>query len=155
MTGNRGFTLIELMITIAVFALLLAIGAPLTRAWSDSAHQREAASLLQQGLSRAKATALRNVGGVLNPEPAAVLCHSGQTLMLFQLDKGQSVDCTAVKGSLWSAVLPGSASLQSQGSEMSCVAFDNRGLPVSGSSCATTTLQVLAGNESALDVQLI
>lgn len=155
MSSRRGFTLIELMITIAVFALLLAIGAPMTKAWSDSAYQREAAGLLQQGLSRARASALRNEGGVLNPAAAAVLCRSGPTLTLLQLDKGQSIDCTSTLGKLWSATLPASATVQSAGSDMACVAFDNRGLPISGTACATSTLQVLAGNESALDVQLI
>ena len=143
------------MITLAVLGILLAVGVPLTRAWNDSAYQREAAGLLQQGISRAKATALRNEGGVQNSAPAAVLCLSSQSLKLFKLDKGQGVDCSATSNSLWSAALPNSATIKVQGSNFTCVAFDNRGLVAKGTACSTTTLQVLAGDESAFDVPLI
>lgn len=155
MKRSRGFSLIELMITLAVLGILLAVGVPLTRAWSDSAYQREAAGLLQQGISRTKATALRNEGGVQNSAPAAVLCLSSQSLKLFKLDKGQGIDCSATSNSLWSAALPSSATIKVQGSNFTCVAFDNRGLVAKGTACSTTTLQVLAGDESAFDVPLI
>ncbi len=87
---SRGFTLIELMITIALFGLLLFVGVPLTQSWTNSSYQRDAAGLLKQGISRAKATALRNQGAVQDTAPAAVLCHSGQNLKLFRLNAGQS-----------------------------------------------------------------
>lgn len=155
MKPARGFSLIELMITLVVLGVLLAVGVPLTRAWSDSAYQREAAGLLQQGISRAKATAQRNEGGVQNTAPAAVLCLTQQSLKLFKLDKGQSIDCNATSAILWTAVLPSSATVQLQSGSFTCVAFDNRGLVAEGTACSTTTLQVMAGNESAFDVPLI
>lgn len=155
MKRQRGFSLIELMVTLAVLGILLVVGVPLTKAWSDSAYQREAAGLLQQGVSRAKATALRNEGGVQSSAPAAVLCYSNQVLKLFTLTKGQSIDCSSTSDSLWSATLPGTTGVKSQGNNFTCVAFDNRGLVVTGTACSTTTLQVTVGSESALDVQLI
>ena len=155
MTPLRGFSLIELIITLAVLGMLLAVGVPLTRAWSDSAYQREAAGQLQQGLSRAKATALRNKGGVQNTAPAAVLCLSQQELTLFTLEKDQGIDCSATSNILWSAALPASATIKTSNSNFTCVAFDNRGLVAEGTACSTTPLQVLAGDESAFDVPLI
>ena len=82
MTNSRGFTLIELMITITLFGILLFVGVPLTQSWTNSAYQRDAAGLLKQGLSRAKSIALRNQGKVQDTAPAAILCRSGQTLNL-------------------------------------------------------------------------
>lgn len=149
MSREQGFSLIELIITLAVLGILLMVGVPLTRAWSDSAYQREAAGLLQQGISRAKATALRNKGGAQNTSPAAILCLSESKLTVRELGSCSAGDI------LWSVALPSSATVTAQKKNLSCVAFDNRGLVVEGTSCSTTTLQVSVGNESAFDVPLI
>ncbi|QXI27862.1 pilus assembly FimT family protein [Pseudomonas vanderleydeniana] len=151
----RGFTLIELMITITLLGLILFVGVPLTQSWTNSSYQRDAAGLLKQGISRAKATALRNQGAVQDNAPAAVLCRSGQSLKLFSLNTGQSIDCTATSQPLWSTPIPAVAGIKVAGVDMACVAFSNRGLAVSGSTCTTGTLQVTAGSESSVDVPLI
>ncbi len=151
---TKGFTLIELMITIAIFGILLAIGAPFTKAWSDSAKQREAAGVLKQGISRAKATALRNPEGARDDVAAAALCRSGQTLKLFKM--ATSVDCTSSATPLWTAQLPASVGVKVGGSDVSCVAFNSRGLPVvGGNACTTASIDVTAGSESTFNVPII
>ncbi|MBD8495544.1 prepilin-type N-terminal cleavage/methylation domain-containing protein [Pseudomonas syringae] len=156
MKRNRGFTLIELMITLAVFSLMVTMGAQLTRSWVDSARQRDVAGLLKQGISRAKATALRNPGGALNSWPAAALCRSGQVLKLYSVTDQASINCASTSNILWQASLPGAATIQAGGTDISCVAFNSRGLPVNGSaSCTTSTISVTVGNESAVDVEII
>jgi len=149
---GRGFTLIELMITIALFGLLLLVGVPLTQSWTNSGYQRDAAGLLKQGISRAKAIALRNQGKVQDTAPAAVLCRSGQNLKLYSLSA--AIDCTATT-QIWSTSLPSAAVIQTGGVDLVCIAFNNRGLAVSSGSCTTTTVQVTAGSESSVDVPLI
>lgn len=156
MRRAKGFTLIELMITIAIFGILLFVGAPFTKAWGDSANQREAAGLLQQGISRAKATALRNPGKALDDAPAAALCRSGQALKLFSVANAQSIDCSATTNVLWTAQIPASAVVQASGADIACIAFNSRGLPVAGgNACTTSTINVTAGSESALNVPII
>lgn len=153
---TSGFTLIELMVTIAIFGILLFIGVPLTKAWTDSANQRNAAGLLKHGISRAKATALRNPGAALDNAPAAVLCRSGQTLNLFSIANAQSINCASTSNILWTAQLPASTSAQAAGAEITCVAFNSRGLAVvGGSACTTTAIDVIVGSESALNVLII
>lgn len=152
---SRGFTLIELMITITLFALLLVVGVPLTQSWTNSAYQRDAAGLLKQGLSRTKSIALRNQGKVQDTAPAAVLCLSGQSLKLLSLTSGQSIDCTVTTPILWSTPLPAAAVIQVANVNLACVAFNNRGFPVSSGSCTTGTIQVTAGSEAAVNVPLI
>ncbi len=149
---DRGFTLIELMITIAVFGLLLLVGVPLTQSWTNSGYQRDAAGLLKQGISRAKSIALRNQGAVQDTAPAAVLCRSGQSLKLYSLSA--AIDCTATTP-IWSTSLPSAAVIQTGGVDLVCIAFNNRGFAVSSGSCTTTTVQVTAGSESSVDVPLI
>ncbi|MEB0150624.1 prepilin-type N-terminal cleavage/methylation domain-containing protein [Pseudomonas sp. CCC2.2] len=152
---SRGFTLIEVMITITVLGILLFVGVPLTQAWSNSGYQRDAAGLLKQGISRTKAMALRNPGGVQNAAPAAALCRSGQTLKLFSITIGQSIDCSLTTNILWRSSIPTTASIQASGVDVKCIAFNNQGLPLSVNSCTTTTIQVTAGSENAVDVPII
>lgn len=142
------------MVTVSIFGVLLAIGAPFTKSWSDSAHQREAAGVLKQGISRAKATALRNPDGARDDAAAAALCHSGQTLKLFKT--ATSVDCTSSATPLWSAQLPAAVGVSSSGSTVSCVAFNSHGLPVAGGvGCTLSTIDITAGSESAFNVPII
>jgi type IV fimbrial biogenesis protein FimT len=56
---SHGFTLVELMITLAVFALLLMVGLPSMTTWLQNQQIRTSAEGLQAGLQFARAEALR------------------------------------------------------------------------------------------------
>ena len=56
----RGFTLIELMVTLAILAMLLLMAAPLAADWVHGARTLQARGTLVQGFAHAKALALRN-----------------------------------------------------------------------------------------------
>ena len=158
----QGFTLIEIMITLTVLAFLLFLGAPLTSAWTDGAQQQTAASLLREGIGRAKAQALRNPGGVRNAdEPAAALCYSNQTLVLYRIDRPNSgtasVNCAATSNIIWSAALPSKPAVKlSDDNSFSCSAFNNQGLPITaGNTCTTLDLQITVTTQDAINVPLI
>ena len=55
----RGFNLVELMIGIAIVAVLMMAGLPNLTAWLQNSHIRNAAETLQSGLQLARAEALR------------------------------------------------------------------------------------------------
>lgn len=59
MQRNRGFSLIELMVVIAILGLLLAIGIPSFATWLRNVQIRNAAESLQSGLQFARTEALR------------------------------------------------------------------------------------------------
>jgi type IV fimbrial biogenesis protein FimT len=61
---SAGFTLIELMITLAVLALLIMIGLPNLSAWLANTQIRTAAEGVQAGLQLARAEALRRNANV-------------------------------------------------------------------------------------------
>jgi type IV fimbrial biogenesis protein FimT len=59
-----GFTLIELMITLAVLALLLMVGLPGMNTWLQNTQIRASAEAMQSGLQLARAEALRRNASV-------------------------------------------------------------------------------------------
>lgn len=59
MNKRGGFTLIEMMITVVIMAILLAVGAPSFTTFIQNAQIRTAAENLQAGLSLARSEALR------------------------------------------------------------------------------------------------
>jgi type IV pilus assembly protein PilA len=156
----RGFTLVEVMVSLAVMLILFLAAVPMTISWSNSAKQRDAAGLLQQGLSRAKALALRNPGAVAAGQPSVALCLSGGTISLLRLQPDATFNCTpAAEADLqWSAAVPSAASIKIDGADFHCLALDNRGLPVTVGDCVATssgTFNVVVGSEDSLDVTLI
>jgi type IV fimbrial biogenesis protein FimT len=59
MRGRTGFTLIEVMIGLTIMALLMVMGLPSFTAWLQKGQIRTAAEAIQNGLSLARAEAVR------------------------------------------------------------------------------------------------
>jgi len=58
MLNHRGFTLIELMVTIAVFAILIMLALPSFSVWTSNMRIRGAAEAVQNGIQLARQTAI-------------------------------------------------------------------------------------------------
>jgi len=80
----HGFTLIELMIAIAVLAILLAVGVPSFQTWMLNTRIRTTADAMQNGLQLARAEAVRR-----NERVRFVL--SGNTGWIVQTDGGTQI----------------------------------------------------------------
>jgi prepilin-type N-terminal cleavage/methylation domain-containing protein len=140
---GAGFTLIELMITIAIMALLLLAALPFTRDWVDSNRQMQARHLMWEAMAQTRALALRNPQQVTGDAIAARLLRDQRSLQVLRADSDDV---------LWSGQLPrdaefrfsgatdfsGAESLEASGDDFSCVAFGNRGQRLSAASgCAS------------------
>lgn len=163
--SSRGTTLIELAVTLALFAFLVLLAVPLGHAWVQSAHQRDASGMLTEGLGRAKALALRNSMGLTDQTlPVAMACLVGGKIEVASATK-DGADCG--QGGSWSAKLPFDVSIVEATSQSAfqCVAYNERGVALAAtigpiqctpalSSGQPLTFNVLVGNEEALPVNL-
>ncbi|NKF21178.1 pilus assembly FimT family protein [Solimonas marina] len=128
---DRGFSLIEMMVVIAIISMLTMLGVPLTSNWVASAQLRETQAALAQGIARAKAISLRNPGAVGDDVAAAILCRSNDQLRLITAADADGATCSDT--TQWSAALSTQTTIEAGGGAFSCVAFDNRGLTLNPS----------------------
>jgi type IV pilus assembly protein PilA len=159
---SAGLTLVELMVTLALFAFLMLLSLPLTRAWVESAHQRDASGMLTEGLGRAKALALRNPQGLTDQTlPVAVTCLvSGKISVVAATSTG--VDCTQAAD--WDAQLPSDTTVVLPTTQLAfqCAAYNERGLSLAASvgslactpASTSSSLNVNVGSLDALKVSL-
>ena len=138
-----GFSLIELMVTLAVMAVLALASMPFARQWIDSNRQMQARNLLWEAVSQTRSLALRNPEHVTGAATSARLQRSERNLQVLRGD-GNEV--------LWQGELPrggeyrltggddyaDAEALQAAEDSLSCVAFDNRGQRLPGAaSCSS------------------
>lgn len=159
MIGKSGFTLVELMIVIAMMALLIMAVAPLTTAWVNDADLLKVEGDLTQAVGRAKAAALRNEGAAINDQPASAICISTTNLLtLLERSSAAAPNCTAGTGNqTWSTQLAPSVAVSANNLAVTCMCFDNKGLPTSNacSGCNNSpTLNLSTGNNSSESVQI-
>jgi type IV fimbrial biogenesis protein FimT len=77
---SSGFTLIELMIVIAIFAITMTFGVPSYRTWVQNTQIRNAAESIQDGIQRARAEAVKcnaNVAFTLGAASSWAVTHVG------------------------------------------------------------------------------
>ena len=145
----RGFTLIEIAVTLTLTVAATLVAAPLAVAWVDSSRVVETRAVLQQAVSRAKAMALRNSAGVTGDTPAATLCAVQGVVHVHQGLPAQCGD-----GSAWRQDIPGGARTQVllDGAALGCLALANTGRPVplafGGADCAEgMAFEITRGDE--------
>jgi type IV fimbrial biogenesis protein FimT len=154
-----GFTIIEMIVTVAIFAILVAVGIPAMRTWVANTKVRSVAEALQNGVRLAQAESLR---------------RSRQTVFWLTTSTTPQTDATptaATNGSYWAIdAIPAisgetltfiqSGVLTSQGSNVqingpAAICFNSTGrlvsnssTGVSGGNCALTNSSLTTGTGS-------
>lgn len=147
LSRSRGVTLIELMIGLFIMAMLLLAAMPFGARWVSSNRQMEARSLLWEGVSQARAMALRNPSARRATEPAAMLRLRAGWLEVMVAGVETPVWSTQLRNGvrLKLADLEGFASADALASsshpDFDCVTFDARGVRLPGADgCADSDL---------------
>lgn len=149
-----GVTLIELMITITIMALLVLVTLPLTSDWIDGNRQMRAKSNLLEAVGQARALAMRNpralptnVAGTDDPLAVAAVLYEGRTdttsptlcvvtrMAAAPHDWNTSTcapdeDADADRRPLWYGRIANAGELELKigGADFRCVAYDSRGI---------------------------
>ncbi|MNO43262.1 Fimbrial protein precursor [compost metagenome] len=154
MKRHAGFSLIELMIVVALIGILVGLAAPFTSTWTDSAQVREAEGLLNQGIGRAKAIALRNRFGMIDSQASALLCLSQDNLLSLHEAASAGSEASCASPQTWSAQLPRRVALQNDGADFDCLALDARALPLGKNGCSTSQSFALSAGKEHVDLKL-
>jgi len=176
-----GFTLIELMVTLAIMAMLLLAAAPFTLDWADGTRQMRARSNLLEGVGQARALAMRDpyrcgpAGGAV-----AKLAYAAdtQTLRVFMRARAGG-ECAAgwEDAPVWQGRITSSGGLAlhavatpscpastqlppvpAGSPAFSCAAYDSRGRQVAESGCASqdqTCVAIAVGRQEPVYVDLL
>ncbi|WP_187671625.1 pilus assembly FimT family protein [Zestomonas carbonaria] len=155
MQRASGFTLIELMVTIAVMAMLIMLAAPFASGWTERAQLNSAESIWREAYGRAKAAALRNRHGAHGDQVVSFLClNDGALGVRVARDADTPASCSSTE--LWKSALPSRLkSLRGGGTtEVSCFAFDNRGNLLPEKTCATNNDLELRYGHSSVSISL-
>lgn len=136
---HTGFTLVELMVTLLLAAVLVGVGAPLGMRWADSASVTSAQAQLQHGFSIARALALQNAGQsalTLGASPAAVMCVDDASVRVYVGSAcGGSASWSGGLGQGLAVRLGGSgASATASSSNIVCLPLSAAGLLTAGAS---------------------
>ncbi len=138
---QQGFTLVELLVTLAITSMVLLASAPYLSDWTYSRQIKDANSKLMSAYGLAKALALRNPEAAPAAAPAAgIKVVTGSSTRAIYVCKGDPASAACTTGGsnvLWSADFPAAISMTLGGSSVTSgsavtVAIDNRGVPTTG-----------------------
>lgn len=139
MQHNHGFTLIEMMVTVAIIAILAVMGASFTANWVRQAEINKTTASLRSAINTARSTALRNQF-LRDTDAAAQVCVANHQVTIREATSAGAASCSST--TTYTFTLPDSATIAQSGTAINCIAFDRFGAVIasgSGSTACTTS----------------
>jgi Tfp pilus assembly protein FimT len=141
--GREGaFSLVELLVSLAIMSFLLLVSAPFLSDWTYSRQIKDAQSKLLSGYGLAKALALRNPEGVTSDAAARITASAGSdNWLLYVCTASASITACDSSNAVWKADFPAGIALTLSTSASSVcpttssapsISIDNRGAPIGG-----------------------
>jgi prepilin-type N-terminal cleavage/methylation domain-containing protein len=146
---ERGFSVIELMTTLTLSALLALLAVPFTTSWVASARQLQARGDLVDAVGRARAIALRNGNAVAPGQPVARVSLINGLLTVRNVGAATTV---------WSTQFHPTVGLTlADGTPFNCMSFNSRGWPINDGTCTLVAPQLVltATGQDNLNVDLL
>lgn len=168
-TNIKGFSLIELLITIALIGFLAFMALPMTAAWIDGPDVTKGSTLLQQAFAKAKNIAIREGATLGANEAAAVVCATTTDDVITVKVKSQTgavgdagrtrPNCTNQGNEVFSAKLPRKVTFKLGANDVTCACFGSGGEIINAASAScdacvapatvnTTKFTITKGGES-------
>lgn len=142
---QQGFTLIELMISITILAILLVMGASLTQQWVDRSQVNSTMTILKNTMLQAKVAALRNPVNSLSNRPSVSVClDNNNALNIIRANALSDTPCdlsSADNTLLQSTPLANGISIKHGTLLFACLSFNSRGMVTTNTdpNCSTLT----------------
>lgn len=150
----KGFSIIELLITVAVIAFIAVLALPMTAAWIDGPDVTRGSTLFQQAFAKAKNIAMREGATLGADEYAAIICTTRANDVISIEVKSRSKyvgddnrvlpSCSPNVGrEVFSATLPKSVSVKINSADFACACFaaNGAGFNNAGTPCASCSSQ--------------
>lgn len=126
-----GFTLLELMIVVAIIATLLLATSSLTSAWVDGTQVNNASSALQNAVNQARVAALRNANNKEQGLPVASVCiETGKIDVVLVANNTTYVCHSAFSELIRTTKIGAGVSIEQSNVAVSCLTFNSNGLLV-------------------------
>lgn len=96
--NKRGFTLIEVIIVIALLGILMAMATPSLVAWRENAQNKEVAREILAGMRQARSLAVTeacNVSYSIDPETRSIEINTGDRILTRQLPGTSDIEVWA------------------------------------------------------------
>ena len=130
MKMDAAFTLVELMVVIAIMSILTVISIPAGYYWVGNSRIANVTGNLTEAVGRAKNAALRNEHGVSGPDPVAIICISDTSEL--SILEGTATAVPVCENNIglqtWTAELDAKVTISNSGSDVTCICFNNLGL---------------------------
>ncbi|WP_422382523.1 pilus assembly FimT family protein [Marinicellulosiphila megalodicopiae] len=160
--SNKGFSLVELMVIVAIMGILLAIAVTSSKSSFDINKLNEAEANFSQAISRAKAISIRNQHGGSGNQITAIVCFSSNTISVREATTvgGAFTAATCSSALNWSGTIDDGISVKHTkdlDQDFGGLCFNNRGRIVRIGDCSADALSeynlflfTLAGSDETL-----
>lgn len=126
-TRPSGFSIIELMVVLALLAVTLAKGIPFTVEWINSSRVATASSVMVEAVGLAKAQALRNPVGMINAGAISAVClDNGQVQVVAAANENSPAGCANSSKMLWAQNISPNLNILAEDNSFECLCFDSK-----------------------------
>ncbi|MHA3061755.1 pilus assembly FimT family protein [Acinetobacter sp. ANC 4636] len=134
-----GFSLIEIMVTLAILTILAVAGTAFTRDWVRQAEITKTVSSLANAVNLAKSISIKNERGFTDNSATAQICLNNNTLSVYKPTSTTVASCNST--SIYTFELPSDIQVKdTSNTALTCIAFGHLGNQIPVSTCTNDKL---------------